>query len=86
MYAIISIITDKCHVQILLPMVINFSIKNKQGPGPGGGGGVGGGRTPPRIRDLLVKILKIRKIIFFISIGPPLGKNRSLAPDYDIYL
>ena len=36
----------------------------------------------------IVKISKIHKIYFFLSIGPSLGKNRSLAPgdDYVISL
>ena len=45
---------------------------------PGGSGGVG---PPLELEIYIVKISKIRKIIFLISIGPPLGKNRSLAPD-----
>ena len=46
---------------------------------PGGSGGVG---PPLELEIYLVKFLKIRKKNFFFSIGPPLGKNRSLAPDH----
>ena len=48
---------------------------------PGGSGGVG----PPLEFDIyLVNFLKNREKKGFFSIGPPLGKNRSSAPDYDI--
>ena len=50
----------------------------------GGTGGVRGGRTPLELEIYLVKFLKIRKKIFFLSIGPPLGKNRSPAPEYTV--
>ena len=46
---------------------------------PGGSGGVG---PPLELEIYVVKISKSRKKNFFLSIGPPLGKNRSLAPDY----
>ena len=46
---------------------------------PGGSGGVG---PPLELEIYIVKISKIRKIYFFLSIGPPLGKNRSLAPEH----
>ena len=45
---------------------------------PGGSGGVG---PPLKLEIYLVKFLKIRKKNFFFSIGPPLGKNRSPAPE-----
>ena len=48
---------------------------------PGGSGGV---RPPLELEIYIVKISKIRKIYFFLSIGPPLGKNCSLAP-VDMY-
>ena len=44
---------------------------------PGGSGGVG---PPLELEINVVKISKSRKKNFFLSIGPPLGKNRSLAP------
>ena len=47
-----------------------------------GPGGVWGGRTPPRIRDLYSK--KISKNFSYL-LGPPLDKNRSVAPD-DMYV
>ena len=50
-----------------------------RGQGTGGSGGVG---PPLELEIYIVEISKIRKIIFFISIGPPLGKNRSLAPEH----
>ena len=50
--------------------------------GPGNRGGLGGVRPPLELENYIVKISKIRKIYFFLSIGPPLGKNRSLAPAY----
>ena len=43
-----------------------------RGQGTGGVWGVG---PPLELVIYIVKILKIRKIIFFISIGPPLGKK-----------
>ena len=53
---------------------------NTQGRGNrGGSGGVG---PPLELEIYLVKFLKIRKKKFFFSIGPPLGKNRSPAPEY----
>ena len=45
----------------------------------GGTGGVRGGRTPLEFEIYLVIFLKNRKKRGFFSIGPPLGKNRSLA-------
>ena len=39
--------------------------------------------TPLELEIYIVKISKIRKKFFFLSIGPPLGKNRSLAPADD---
>ena len=48
---------------------------------PGGSEGV---RPPLELEIYIVKISKIRKIYFFLSIGPPLGKNRSLAPGYTL--
>ena len=50
---------------------------------PGGSEGV---RPPLELEIYIVKILKIRKIIIFISIGPPIGKNRSLAPAHVQFL
>ena len=47
---------------------------------PGGPGGPG---PPLEIRFYRVKIFKIGKISFFVLLGPPLGKNRSQAPDYN---
>ena len=49
---------------------------------PGGSGGVG---PPLELEVYVVKILKIRKFNYFSSIGPPLGKNCSLAPDYTYF-
>ena len=46
---------------------------------PGGSGGVG---PPLEFEIYLVNFLKNRKKKGFFSIGPPLGKNRSSAPDY----
>ena len=46
---------------------------------PGGSGGVG---PPLELEIYLVKFLKIHKKKIFFSIGPPLGKNRSSAPEY----
>ena len=50
-------------------------------PGAGDPGGPGGPGPPLELGIYRVKILKIRKISFFLLIGPPLGKNRSPAPD-----
>ena len=50
--------------------------------GPGNRGGLGGGLTLSRIRDLYSKNFENSQNIFFFSIGPPLGKNRSLVPVY----
>ena len=44
---------------------------------PGGPGGAG---PPLESRIYRVKFLKIIKISFFLLVGPPLSKNRSLAP------
>ena len=52
----------------------------------GGPGGVWGGRTPLELQIYRIKFLKIGKIIFFPSIGPPLGKNRSPVPVYSQFL
>ena len=48
-------------------------------PGASDPGGLGG-RTLPRIRDLYSK--KISKN-FSYSLGPPLDRNRSVAPAYN---
>ena len=46
-----------------------------------GRGTQGGGRSDPsRIRDLCSKNFENSQIQLFFSIGPPLGKNCSLAP------
>ena len=59
-------------------MTINRLPTTYTGAGePRGPGGVG---PPLELEIYLVKFLKIRKKNFFFSIGPPLGKNRSLAP------
>ena len=47
-----------------------------------GTGGVWGGRTPPGIRDLYSKNFENSQKKNFLSIRPPLGKYRSLAPDH----
>ena len=45
-----------------------------------------GGRIPPlELQIYRVKISKIRKINFFLSIGPPLGKNRSPVPVHTLF-
>ena len=46
---------------------------------PGGSGGVG---PPLEFEIYLVNFLKNRKKKGFFSIGPPLGKNRSSAPEH----
>ena len=51
-------------------------------PGPWEPGGPGGPGPPLKLRFYRVKIFKMRKISFFILVGPPLGKNRSQGPVY----
>ena len=55
------------------------TVHNGQGPG---NRGVWGGRTPSRIRDLCSKIFFLK---FSYLFGPPLDKNRSQAPEYQVY-
>ena len=47
-----------------------------------GGGPMGARGAPLELGIYRVTILKIRKISFFLLIGPPLGKNRSPAPGH----
>ena len=53
------------------------SIGRSRGRGPRGPGGHG---PPLKLEIYLVKFLEKEKFSFFLLLGPPLEKNRSLAP------
>ena len=64
------------HDQVWMPSNIHLTLSGAREPGGSGGS------DPPRIRDLYSKNFENLQKKFFLSIGPPLGKNRSLAPAY----